>query len=205
LVGYDDAAQEWIAYDSYDARGIKKDQPYAGIRLPYAEVAKLWPVFNRAYLVITDEARAAAVERIVGADLDDTAMWERALAAAEAEVERRPDDPFARFNLGTDLVALARFDEAAAAYDRARQLGLPWRMLWYQFGPFRAYYETGRHDEVIALADATLQTAQHVEELFYWRGLSQRAKGDLPAARASWERALALNPHYADARAALAP
>ena len=77
-------------------------------------------------------------------------------------------------------------------------------MLWYQFGPFRAYYETGRHDEVIALADATLRTAKHVEELFFWRGLAQQAKGDLPAARASWERAQALNPNYADAQAALA-
>jgi tetratricopeptide (TPR) repeat protein len=77
-------------------------------------------------------------------------------------------------------------------------------MLWYQFGPFRAYYETGRHDEVIALADATLRTAKHIEELFYWRGRAQQARGDLPAARASWERALELNPNYADARAALA-
>ena len=56
----------------------------------------------------------------------------------------------------------------------------------------------------IALADATLRTAKHVEELFFWRGLAQQAKGDLPSARASWERALELNPNYADARAALA-
>ena len=204
LVGYDDAAREWIAYDSYDSHGVVKGQPYAGIRLPYVEVARDWPVFNRTYLLIYDEARAAAVEQVVGGDLDEAAMWERALAAAEAEVAQQPDDPFAWFNLGTDLTALDRFDEAASAYDRSRQLGLPWRMLWYQFGPFRAYYETGRHDEVIALADATLRTAKHVEELFYWRGLAQQAKGDLPGARTSWERALELNPNYAAAQAALA-
>jgi tetratricopeptide (TPR) repeat protein len=144
------------------------------------------------------------VTRIAGDELNDAAMWARARAAAEAEVEQKPHDPFAWFNLGSDLVALARFDEAARAYDRARQLGLPWRMLWYQFGPFRAYYETGRHDEVIALADATLRTAKYVEELYFWRGLAQQAQGDLPGARAAWERALELNPNYADARAALA-
>jgi tetratricopeptide (TPR) repeat protein len=204
LVGYDDAAREWIAYDSYDSHGVVKGQPYAGIRLPYVEVARDWPVFNRTYLLIYEEARAAAVEQVVGGDLDEAAMWARALAAAEAEVAQQPDDPFAWFNLGTDLTALGRFDEAASAYDRSRQLGLPWRMLWYQFGPFRAYYETGRYDEVIALADATLRTAKHVEELFFWRGLAQQAKGDLPAARASLARALALNPNYADAQAALA-
>jgi tetratricopeptide (TPR) repeat protein len=204
LTGFDDAAREWIAYDAYDARGLKQDQPYTGIRLPYDEVAGLWPVFNRTYLLIYDEARAAAVAQIVGDDLNDASMWSRALTAAEAAIEGKPDDPFAWFNLGTDLVALARYDEAARAYDRARQLGLPWRMLWYQFGPFRAYYETGRSDDVISLADATLRTAQHVEELFFWRGLAQKAKGDLPGARASWERALELNPNYADARSALA-
>ena len=204
LIGFDAATQEWIAYDAYDARGLQKDQPYAGIRLPYDEAARLWPVFNRTYLLIYDEARAAAVERILGDHLNDATMWSRALTAAEAAVEQGPADPFAWFNLGTDLVALERFDEAARAYDRARQVGLPWRMLWYQFGPFRAYYETGRHDEVIALADATLRTAKHVEELFFWRGLAQKAQGDLAGARASWERALELNPNYADARAALA-
>jgi tetratricopeptide (TPR) repeat protein len=203
LVGFDDAAREWIAYDSYDSHGLVKGQPYAGVRLPYDEVARDWPVFNRTYLLIYDEARAASVEQVVGGDLDDAAMWPRALAAAEAGVAQKPDDPFAWFNLGTDLTALGRFDEAASAYDRSRQLGLPWRMLWYQFGPFRAYYETGRHDEVIALADATLRTAKHIEELFFWRGLAQQANGDLPAARASWERALELNPNYADAQAAV--
>jgi tetratricopeptide (TPR) repeat protein len=204
LVGYDDAAREWIAYDSYDSHGLVKGQPYAGIRLPYDEIARDWPVFNRTYLLIYDEPRAAAVSKIVGDDLDDTAMWTRAAADAEAAVQQSSGDTFAWFNLGTGLTALGRFGEAAAAYDRSRQLGLPWRMLWYQFGPFRAYYETGRYDEVIALADATLRTAKHVEELFFWRGLAQKVKGDLPAARASWERALELNPNYADAQAALA-
>ena len=71
LVGYDDAARDWIAYDSYDSHGLVKGQPYAGIRLPYAEVARDWPVFNRTYLLIYDEARAAAVEQIVGGDLDE--------------------------------------------------------------------------------------------------------------------------------------
>ena len=89
LVGFDDAAQEWIAYDSYDSHGLVKGQPYAGIRLPYVETAGDWAVFNRTYLLIYDEARAAAIARIVGADLDDAAMWPRALAAAEAEVAQQ--------------------------------------------------------------------------------------------------------------------
>ena len=126
-------------------------------------------------------------------------MQARVLAQAQAVVQAQPNDPFAWFNLGSDLVALGRFKEAAQAYDRARRIGLPWRMLWYQFGPFRAYYETGRHDEVIALANATIATAKQAEEAYYWRGLAEKAKGDANAARASWQKALELNPHYADA------
>ncbi len=204
MVGYDDAAGRWIVYDSFDARGLVKGQPYAGIRLSFEEIDRLWTVFDRQYLVIFDAAHAPAVQSILDEDVDEATMWTRALARGQAAVQERPDDPFAWFNLGSDFIALGQFKEATQAYDRARQIGLPWRMLWYQFGPFRAYYETGRYDEVIALANATIATAKQTEELFYWRGLAEQAKGDAAAARASWQRAIELNPHYAEAVAALA-
>lgn len=204
LAGYDDAAGEWIAYDSYDSRGVVKGQPYDGIRLPYAEVEALWAVFNRAYVVVYDGSRAAAVEAILGPDLDNAAMWQGSLARAQAAVAAKEDDPFAWFNLGSSLVALGDYGPAAEAFDRARRIGLPWRMLWYQFAPFRAYYEVSRYDEVIALADATLRSAKDtIEEIYYWKGKAQLAAGDPASARASWQRALALNPNYAEARAAL--
>ncbi|MGB2773681.1 MAG: tetratricopeptide repeat protein, partial [Anaerolineae bacterium] len=88
---------------------------------------------------------------------------------------------------------------------QARQLGLPWRMLWYQFGPFAAYSEVGRHAEVLALADATLRTTTDVEELHYWRGRALAALGDPEGARQAFARAVALNPGYAAAVAALKP
>lgn len=204
LVGYDDDAGEWIAYDSYDSRGIVKGQPYAGIRLPYAETEALWAVFNRAYVVVYDAPRAAAVEAILGDDLEDEVMWRGSLAHAEAAVAADEDDPFAWFNLGSSLTALGDYGPAAEAFDRARRIGLPWRMLWYQFAPFRAYYETGRYQEVIALADATLRSAKDtIEEVYYWKGKAQAAAGDPASARASWQRSLELNPNYGEARAAL--
>ncbi len=204
LVGYDDAAAEWIAYDSYDSRGVVKGQPYDGIRLPYAEIETLWAVFNRAYVVVYDPERAAAVEAILGPDLDDARMWERSLARAEAAVAANEADPYAWFNLGSSLAALGEYGPAADAFDRARRIGLPWRMLWYQFQPFRAYLEVGRYDEVIALADATLRSAKDtIEEVYYWKGMAQAAAGDPASARASWQHALELNPNHGEARAAL--
>jgi len=204
LTGYDDARQEWIAFDSYVSTGVDPDQPYRGIRLPYDEVVQLWTVFNRTYVLIYTDDLAPAVLSILGEDANEAATWQRALLSAQEEVEQRPNDPFAWFNLGTDLVALGQFEQAAAAYDRARVIGLPWRMLWYQFSPLQAYYETGRYEELIALADATIAVTTDIEELYYWKGLGAQATGDSAGARRAFQRALTLKPNYADAAAALA-
>jgi tetratricopeptide (TPR) repeat protein len=131
-------------------------------------------------------------------------MWQRALQSAEQAVQVRPDDAFAWFNLGTDLVAVGQFERAAAAYDRARTIGLPWRMLWYQFGPFAAYHATGRNAELLALARATLEVTEYVEELHYWLGIGLLASGDEEGAAQAFRRALELQPAYTEAAAALA-
>jgi tetratricopeptide (TPR) repeat protein len=204
LTGYEDAQGEWIAFDSYVSTGVDPNQPYRGIRLPYDDVARLWAAFNRTYVLVYTDDQASAVLGILGEDADDASMWQRALLGAQEKVRQQPDDPFAWFNLGTDLVAVGHFEQAANAYDRARVIGLPWRMLWYQFGPFQAYYETGRYQEVITLANATITGAKDIEELYYWKGLGLLAAGDPTGARRAFERALALNPNYTEAVAALA-
>lgn len=204
LTGYDNALQEWIAYDSYISAGVDPTQPYRGIRLPYGQTAQWWAVFNHVYVVIYRAEAEPLVHSILGGDLDDTTMWQRAVRSAEQEVQQRPEDPFAWFNLGTDLVAVGQFERAAGAYDRARTIGLPWRMLWYQFGPFEAYYYAGRHEELIALARATLEVTEHVEEVHYWLGLGLQATDDREGAVRAFRRALTLNPGYAQAAEALA-
>ncbi|MBN1400086.1 MAG: tetratricopeptide repeat protein, partial [Anaerolineae bacterium] len=115
-----------------------------------------------------------------------------------------PENGFAWFTLGTNLLHNGRPEEAAAAYDRARLIGLPYRMMWYQFGAFQAYYQVGRYDEVIALADATIRVTSDVEELHYWRALALEAKGDVAGARDALRMALDKKANYAAARVALA-
>ena len=196
VTGYDDAAREWIVFDSYVSKGVRTDRPYAGIRLSYEETDALWAVFNRTYLVIHTDETAALVHSILGEEADDTVMWQNALRRAQKELRQTPEDPFAWFNLGTALVAFERWDDAVAAYEQARIIGLPWRMLWYQFGPFEAYYQTGRYEELIALADATIRTAGNIEETYYWKGMALAAQGRTGAARDAFRRAIALNAHY---------
>jgi tetratricopeptide (TPR) repeat protein len=206
LVGYDDAAQQWTAYDSYVQSPAVSPDPatYRGIYLPYAETDFLWNVFNHTYVLIYPPDRASAVAAILGETQTPAVMWQQAFNRAQNAVLQTPGDPFAYFNLGTSMVELGDYAGAAAAFDQARAIGLPWRMFWYQFGIFRAYAETGRYADMISLADATLAVTDSLEELHYWRGRGLEGLGDLAGARAAYHRALNLNPNFSLASTALA-
>lgn len=205
LVGYDDAGQYWIGYDAYVDTGLFSSiGPYRGIRMDYAETDALWKVFNRTYLLIYTDTQAPVVASIFGDALNQTVMWQRAAQETQALVQQTPNDPFVWFNLGSDLTALGDYQGAAQAYDQARRLGLPWRMLWYQYGPFQAYSMVGRAQDVLTLADATLATTQNIEELHYWRGQALAALGNPAEAQRAWQQALTLNPDYRPAGEALA-
>ena len=203
VTGYDDTTRQFTLFDSYVSAGVRSDQPYAGIRIGYDDLLKLWTVFNRTYILVYRPEKAPLVASILGADAGDAAMRHRALAQAQLEVKGRPKDPFAWFNLATEQVALGNYDEAAKNYGTARVIGLPWRMLWYQFGPFRAYYQTGQYEELTALANATIRTRGDVEEIYYWKGLGLAAAGDVNEARKTWQQALQFNARFADAATAL--
>lgn len=205
LVGYDDLSQRWIAYDSY-VRGPRVNLlgSYAGIYLPYEQTAEWWKVFNHTYVLIYPTEQTSLVQSILGADFDEATMWQNSLGAAEIAVSQQPNDAFAWFNLGTNRLYFGDHAGAATAYDQARNLGLPWRMLWYQFGPFDAYHAVGRTGDILTLADATLANTRSIEEIHYWRGVALAAQGNLAGARQSWQRALEINRNFGPALQALA-
>jgi len=176
--------------------------PYQAV--PYDQFDQYWRQFDRTYLVTYPNDKADQVTALLGNQLDDATMWAGSLATAQQEAAANPNDPFAWFNLGTSYVALQDWPNAAAAYDRARQLGLPWRMTWYQFGWFDAYLRTGRYADVLALADATIKVTPNIEEMFYYKGLALKALGNFDAARSQFELALKYNPNFEPARQALA-
>jgi tetratricopeptide (TPR) repeat protein len=99
---------------------------------------------------------------------------------------------------------MGRYEEAARAFDKARQIGVPWRMTLYQFGPFEAYYNVGRYDDVMALVNANLNNGgEYVEETYYWQGQVEAAEGQPQRALQSFKTALAHNPRFAAAQEAL--
>jgi tetratricopeptide (TPR) repeat protein len=197
LVAYDDAAQRFYAYDSFEPPGVN-------VPLPYNRLDEDWKVFNRSYVPVYLPQQEDVVTSILGSDREDAAMWVHALVVAESDAAHQPNDAFSWFNVGTNLAAMGRTAEAAGAFDHARALKLPWRMLWYQFGPFEAYLAEGRLSDVMALANANLQQANDLEESHYYRGRALQAQGQLAAARAEFQTAVKLSPRYAAAVAALA-
>jgi tetratricopeptide (TPR) repeat protein len=170
----------------------------------YANLDWYWSHFNRTYIVVYTDDQADTVMQLLGPDADEPANAAGALATAQNEAVADPSNPFTWFNIGSSFVALGEFESAATAYDQARSLGLPWRMTWYQFGIFEAYYRTGRFDDVLALADATLSITPYIEELWYYRGLVHQAQGDLDAARNQYQQALRFNGNFTTANDALA-
>lgn len=193
VVGYD--AQAFNTMDSYDGPNV---------RITFSDLDAEWEAFDRLYIVVYPPAQEASVRAIIGEDMDDAGMYTRAASHARADSESNSKDAFAQFNLGMSLNGLQRYAEAAAAFDKARTIGLPWRMMWYQFGPYEAYLQTGRYSEVIALADAMLKTADVLEESHYYKGLALQALGRTAEARKEFQAAVSYNKNYADAQRVLA-
>lgn len=205
VVAYDDAAGQFWVYDSWlgTSNVPLENADKNGRVLTYEDFERDWAHFNRTYIAIYRPEQADLVAAIVGAEMDDSVMWGNALARAQADAAAQPDNAFFWFNLGTNYNALGQYEEAATAFDQARAIGLPWRMLWYQFGPYDAYYQTGRYQDVILLADVTLKDRPYFEESFYYKGMALAALGDTGAARENLEKATSFNPNFAPAVAAL--
>lgn len=200
IVGYDDLSRVFYIYDSFLG-----DDENNQIRETYDDVDAGWREFNRVFVVPYLPSREAELMAILGperATLTDSAS--HAFSIAQADAALRPDDGFAYFNMGTSLVELGLYEEASRAFDRSLTLGLPWRMLWYQFGPFEAYYRVERYDDVLLFVDNNLSNGgDDVEETYYWQGRVRQAQGDVSGAAASFRQALRRNPNFTEAQNAL--
>lgn len=194
LTGYDDTHQVFMTQDSFE--GPDRE-------VSFSDLDEGWKAFNRVYMILYPVEQRAIIEELLGEDFDEVSNREQALEAARLEIEGDVEDPYAWFNLGTNLLYFDRYSEAADAYDTALALGLPWRFTRYQFGPYIAYFNQGRYQDVIDLADATLQRTTKAEESMLWRGWAHYQLGDIIGAIEDFRAALSVNPNYFDAQYAL--
>ena len=203
VTGYDDASGTFLVQDAYDFG--------PNYRIPYDEFDQGWRAFNFLFYIVYPPEREEEVYAILGNWGDPAWAGQRSLEVAlrdTAALSDPMDQYFAWFNVGTAHVQLMEYVDAANAYDYAFQLynGLqgdnysrPYRMLWYQTGPYKAYYYSGRYQDVIDLANLTLSSARTgptLEESLYWRGLAYYAVGDVTSAYADIRQTVYLNPNF---------
>jgi hypothetical protein len=144
VTGYSDADERFTVQDSFYG-------PDQG--MTYADLESYWRAFNFAFLVVYPADRKDIVENLLGALADEEYSYRSAAETASNEIYLLTgrDQFFAWFNRGTNMMRLQDYAGAAQAYDQAFLLypslpekGRPWRMMWYQTGPYWAYYYTGR-------------------------------------------------------------
>lgn len=198
--GYDDARQRFTAQDSF----IMENLPVS-----YEDMQKYWQHFNYTYIVVYYPAREAEVMAILGPHADDAYNFQSAAEKASNEIfalEGRAQ-AFAWYNRGTNLVYLDDYAGAATAFDEffalyaqlnPEEVNIPWRNLWYQTGPYWAYFYSGRYYDVLNLATTTIAAASEpaIEESWYWRALAKEALGDVDGAIADLQEAVKLNENF---------
>jgi len=194
ITGYDDIAQVFTGQDSFHG---------ADRRIPYRELDEYWQSFNRVYVLIFRPDQDDIVKAILGENWDVDRNRQNALDIAMQETRDEPGNAYAWFNLGSNLTYFERYIEATEAFDIAREIGLPQRMLRYQFSPFIAYFHTGQMDDLITLTEYALEITPNSEEAWLWHGWAMYRSGDSQQAQQDFERAYQENPKYQDAIYAL--
>jgi len=199
IMGYDDAQGALLSFDPLLGHG----EGNLGRPILYTDVDRRWRDFNRDYLILYRPEDEERLIQVMAALWDETYAYETALAQSMAELDTPYSDSFTLFNIGDALTRLGRYQEAAEYFDRARQTGLPWRMFWYIYTPFEAYYQMGRYADMLDMARSVIQDTPGVEEMYYYAGLAYEAQGDLERAKANYEVALMRNSFYTEAVQAL--
>ncbi|MFZ3079631.1 MAG: C39 family peptidase [Bellilinea sp.] len=194
ITAYDDSRQVFTTQDSFVGQDLV---------VSYTDLDKRWQIFNRVFFYAYKPEQEQAIRSILGENWDEAANRRQALETARQETEKDPRNPFSWFNLGSNLVYFDRYAEAAQAYDEARSRGLPQRMLRYQFGPFFAYFNTNRIEDLLELTEYALKITPNSEEALLWHGWALYRSGDKLKATEDFLAALEAHPGYFDAQYAL--
>lgn len=204
VTGYDDAKGVLVVQDTWN------DGPNFPITYDEFMASEAWLSFDNIFIVVYQPEREDELMNVLGPYADQQWAAQHALRIAEERIGKSSgiDSFFAWFAKGTSHVALLEYADAAVAFDQAfaiyNDLGKddkqrPYRMMWYQTGPYWAYFYSGRYQDVISLSDITLTetiSKPTLEESIYWRGRAKYMIGDTPGAVADFRESLRLHPNW---------
>ncbi|HSN94171.1 MAG TPA: C39 family peptidase [Anaerolineaceae bacterium] len=183
-----------------------------------ADLERLWMQFAYAYLLVYPPEKEAVVQEILGDQWDEavnarhTLELMREKAKADYAESQAEDQFFAKFGIGVAFLltgdstqAAVAFDDAFTAYAQLPAYKRPFRVMWYQFGPYEAYYATSRYQDCVSLAQNTIanSAASGLEESWYWRGKCTESLGDVSSAAYFYQKALDWHPGWKPAQEAL--
>jgi tetratricopeptide (TPR) repeat protein len=211
VTGYDDGKGVLVVQDTWN------DGPNFPIAYDEFMASEAWLSFDNIFIIAYKPEDEVRLLEALGPYADEEWAARHALSMAEAQIKTSSgiDLYFAWFAKGTSHVALFEYADAAIAFDQAftiyNDLGKddkqrPYRMMWYQTGPYWAYFYTGRYQDVIDLANVTLTDTiakPTLEESIYWRGRARYMLGDTKGAVEDFREALRLHPNWAPAIQAL--
>ena len=175
--------------------------------MTYAELERDWWHFDGIYLVVYPAEREQEVLTLLGTNADPVQNLWNTLEKVEARIQQvsGQDLFFALYSKGTILVEMGDYLAAAQAYDQAFALysqlepgQRPWRITWYQVGPYLAYYYTGRYQDALNLAEQTIANTSFpsLPETWYWGGQSALMLGDKATAERYFRKALEFYPGW---------
>ena len=212
--GHTDEDDGWMghysiitAYDDATQTVQIPDTLLGMMSMTYAELERDWWHFDGIYLVVYPAEREQEVLTLLGTDADPAQNLQNTLAKLEARIQQvsGQDLFFAVYSKGSVLVEMSDYLGAAQAYDQAFALynqldfGLrPWRITWYQVGPYLAYYYTGRYQDALNLADQTIANTSFpsLPETWYWGGQSALMLEDKVTAERYFRKALEFYPGW---------
>lgn len=213
--GHTDPQDGWMghysiihAYNDVAQTVTSNDTLLGTIALTYDELMMDWRHFDGIYVLIYPADREADVMARLGSNANEAENLRLSLAAVEARIplETGRELFFAWYSKGQLLVAMGDYLAASQAFDMAfsvyGQLDMgarPWRMTWYQIGPYLAYYHAGRYQDTLTLAQQTLDNSREpkaLPETYYWAGMASAALGQNEEARSFFNKALEYHPNW---------
>lgn len=192
--GFDDTSWQIIQDDSFQNKNL---------RFSYPDFEELWKKFNYEYVVLVPKTKQSIAEKIIGENLDIQKSWTKAVDNSKQELDKDPDDIYARFNLSVAFYNIGDYKNSVTEFEKIQQ-ELPLRTLWYQIEPIKSYYQLGDYQKVFLLTNQILNNQNRAySEAYILRGQSYLKMGKKDEAKQEFEKAVFYNNNLKAAQEAL--